>query len=77
MHCQEVLARCIPVSREVFSNHLDRFAARLMDHPVSEERDGLCEGVYRATVLPNTSPDFVLKTAYSRGDKPNRGGNPW
>ncbi len=29
----EVLARCIPVSREVFRNHLDRFAARVDGSP--------------------------------------------
>ena len=44
---QEVLDRCALVGREVVGDHVDLFAARLVDHDVGEERDELGGGVPR------------------------------
>ena len=45
MRHQEVLDRCALVRREVVGDHMDLFAAGLMDHDVGEERDELSGGV--------------------------------
>src|ERR1700686_1816981 len=48
MHRQEVRDRPALVSREVVGNHVDLFAAGLIDHNVCEERDELGRGVPRS-----------------------------
>ena len=48
MHCQEVRDRPALVSREVVGDHMDLFAAGLIDHNVCEERGELRRGVPRS-----------------------------
>ncbi len=45
MRCQNVLDRLALVRREVVGDDVDLFAARLVDHNVSEEGDELGRGV--------------------------------
>ena len=47
MRLQEVFDRLALVSREVVGDHMDLFAARLIDHDVGEEGDELGRGVPR------------------------------
>ena len=48
MGCQEVFDLLTIVSREVIGDHMDLFAAGLIDHQVCEERDELGRGVPRS-----------------------------
>jgi hypothetical protein len=50
MHRQEVRDWPALVSTEVVGDHMDLFAARLIDHNVCEERDALGRGVPRRRI---------------------------
>jgi len=64
MHRQEVRDRPALVSREVVGDHMDLFAAGLIDHNVGEERDELRRGVPRSRFAEYLAV-LVLKAAYS------------
>jgi len=52
------------VRRQIVDDDLNVFALRLVGHDVGRERHEL-GGVWRAAVLPSTSPVLVLKAAYN------------
>jgi len=64
MHRQEIRDRPALVRRLVVSNHMDLFAARLIDHNVGKEGDEFGRGVPRRR-LTEHSPVLVLKAAYN------------
>ena len=63
MSLEEVFNRLALVRREVVSDYVDLFAARLIGHEVAEEGDELGRR-WRAAVLPSTAPVLVLNAAY-------------
>ena len=62
MHRQEVATCSVLWVEMVVSDHMDLFAARLIDHDVRKERDEFGRGV-PLCVLPSTSPVLVLNAA--------------
>jgi hypothetical protein len=63
MSIEKGFDRLALVRREVAGDHLDLFASRLISHDVVRNATNSAE-VWRAAVLPSTSPVLVLKAAY-------------